>query len=124
MKLYQKIANCLSVIAALNVLHTPDDVLHNWKEDLNKLCKQLPSGSGWDCGTKLCECSTPRRLVFTGSYHHMNMDGFYDGWTDHDIIVTPSLIHDFDLRITGRDRNDVKDYLHDLFHHVLNQEVE
>ena len=84
----------------------------------------LPSGSGWDCGTKLdYEKSNPDKLVFYGSYHHMNENGMYDGWTEHTIIVTPSLAFGFDVKITGRDRNDIKDYLGEMFQHALSEPV-
>jgi len=84
----------------------------------------LPSGSGIDCGTKIdLDASTPNRLVFTFSFHHMNDVGMYDGWTEHALIVTPSLTSGIDLRITGKDRNQVKDYLYEVYHHALTQEV-
>lgn len=83
----------------------------------------MPSGSGWDNGTSLEASSTPTKLVFSGSYHHMNDGGYYDGWTDHSIIVTPRF-HGVDIRVTGWDRNQIKDYLAELFSHVLNQDVE
>jgi hypothetical protein len=69
-----------------------------------------------DRRTKLdLNMSLPDKLVFRGSYHHMNDAGYYDGWTDHDVIVRPSLFHGFTLKITGRDRNEIKDYLYDIF---------
>lgn len=84
----------------------------------------LPSGSGWDRGTTLdLVKSTGERLVFFGSYHHMNDTGLYDGWTDHEIIVTPSLQFGFNVKVTGRDRNDIKEYLAGLFLEALGQEV-
>ena len=87
----------------------------------------MPSGSGIDCGTALVLDDALRnpgaRLLFTTSFHHMNEGGMYDGWTEHMVIVTPSLWHDFDLRITGRDRNDIKEYLHEVFHAALMQKI-
>jgi hypothetical protein len=84
-----------------------------------------PSGSGIDCGTKIdMDASKPNRLVFTLEYHHMNDVGMYDGWTEHKIIVTPSLTSGYDMRITGRDRNQIKDYLHDVYSSWLAHEIE
>jgi hypothetical protein len=91
-------------------------------ERLRKLLDELPSGSGWDLGTKLGENSRPDRIVLFGEFHHM-VEGGYDGWTDHEIHVTASMTSGFDLRITGRNRNDIKDYLHDLFHEALSMPV-
>ena len=89
-----------------------------WRERIEKMLACLPSGSGWDHGTKLAK-STPERLVFYGSFHHMNDAGMYDGWTDHEIIVTPSLTYRYNIRVTGRDRNGIKEYLGDLFSDAL-----
>jgi hypothetical protein len=87
--------------------------------------RYLPSGSGWDNGTKLdYNMSNANRLVFHGSFHHMNDNGFYDGWTDHQVIVTASLTSGIDVRVTGRNRNDIKDYLAEMFQHMLTQEME
>jgi hypothetical protein len=87
---------------------------------LGELCRNcLPSGSGIDCGTTLDrDRCTESKLVFLLAYHHMNENGMYDGWTEHTVIVTPSF-NGIDIRITGRDRNQIKDYLHDVFHHTL-----
>jgi len=67
--------------------------------------------------------STPEHLVFHCSYHHMNENGYYDGWTDHIVHVTPSLIHGFRLRITGTNRNGIKDYLVDIYRTWLNETI-
>jgi hypothetical protein len=80
----------------------------------------MPSGAGWDCATKLDFAeSTPDRLVFYGAYHHMTGDGMYDGWTEHRIIVRPSLAFDFSIQVTGRNRNDIKEYLIERFGDAL-----
>lgn len=85
----------------------------------------MPSGSGIDSGTKIdWEGSTPLRLVFLTAYHHMNEGGFYDGWTEHKVIVTPSLTRSFDLKVTGRDRNRIKDYLFETFASALETEID
>jgi hypothetical protein len=85
----------------------------------------LPHGSGFDAGSTLdLEASTPERLVFNTSFHHMNETGFYDGWTEHTVVVTPSLCFDFEVRVTGRDRNDIKDYIAEVFADALRTEVE
>jgi hypothetical protein len=98
---------------------------HNHTARITELCKDMmPSGSGFDCGTKLdFDNSTGDKLVFLTSFHHMNDSGMYDGWTEHSIIVTPSLIHGFNLKITGRDRNDIKEYIAETFGIALNEET-
>jgi hypothetical protein len=98
----------------------------SWKDEIYKLVKNhMPSGSGIDSGVELdFEKSTGEKLVFNTSYHHMNEVGMYDGWTEHQVIVTASLVHGITLRITGRNRNDIKDYLHDVFHEALMKEID
>src|ERR1043166_1202296 len=68
-------------------------------ESLKELVKNfMPSGSGIDNGTKIdLERSRSERLVFTFGYHHMDESGMYNGWTHHELIVTPSLVHGFSL---------------------------
>lgn len=85
----------------------------------------LPSGSGIDCGTKIDRTkSRENRIVLTTSFHHMNEGGVYDGWTEHDVIITPDLFFNFDVRVTGRDRNDIKDYLGAVYSTALCEEID
>jgi hypothetical protein len=81
-----------------------------------------PSGSGFDAGTQVNEDRSDI-LLFTTAYHHMDEDGFYDGWTEHTVRVKPSLAWGFDLTVSGRDRNDIKDYIADVFACWLNEMV-
>jgi len=84
----------------------------------------LPSGAGIDSGTELdLDNSAPDKLILTMGYHHMNDGGYYDGWTEHSAIVTPSLGFGFKVHITGRNRNDIKDYLGDVYREALSQEI-
>lgn len=81
----------------------------------------LPSGSGWDLGTDIdLQKSTAEKLVLTGSFHHMDAHGGYDGWTDHTITVRPSFVYGVKLTISGRDRNDIKEHIYSLFEIALN----
>lgn len=84
----------------------------------------LPSGSGLDSGTQiLIEKCKPNMLVFQTSFHHMNETGYYDGWTDHIVRVTAAF-DGFDVSVSGRNRNFVKDHIADVFRHTLQQLVE
>jgi hypothetical protein len=123
MKLYQELAQL--VAARLHCIAT----LNPWSEKheahiVALVSEYLPSGSGFDSGTTLdLVLSTGNKLVFNTSYHHMNDMGYYDGWTEHTVIVKPDLQFDFVLRITGRDRNDIKDYIDEMFSYALNTEL-
>jgi len=96
-----------------------------WTKTIEEETAELPSGSGIDSAPKFdFDASTPEKLVFNFGYHHMNESGMYDGWTDHSLIVTPSLQFGFHLRITGKDRNQVKDYLYETFQYALSEDVD
>jgi len=86
----------------------------------------MPSGSGFDCGTKFdFEKSNPEKLVFNIGYHHMDENGFYDGWSELTVIVKPSLANDIDIEITGIRRKNKHDseYFYDEMHHCLTKTV-
>lgn len=84
----------------------------------------MPSGSGFDMGTKIdWQKSNADKIVFDTSFHHMNGNGYYDGWTEHQVVVTPSF-QGLNLRVTGRDRNDIKDYIIAIFDTACEREVE
>lgn len=116
-QIYSEIARTLS--AYFNCYSDPEK--QDWKdrheERILKLVEEnFPSGSGFDTGTKLdFETSYPEKLVFITAFHHMDQNGMYDGWTEHQVIVTASLVHGFLIRITGRNRNDIKDYIREMF---------
>ena len=91
---------------------------------LGELAKNLPSGSGIDDDVRLdLERSTENRLVLHVAFHHMDESGYYDGWTNHTLVVTPSLAFVLEIRITGRNRNDIKEVLHVTFYDALLAEV-
>ena len=83
----------------------------------------MPNGSGFDAGTQieLAECSE-NKLTFKTAFHHMDEQGGYDGWTEHFVKITPSF-HGFNIRVTGRDRNEIKEYIGDTFNYALNLEI-
>jgi hypothetical protein len=93
------------------------------EDALGMMADMLPSGSGFDSGTKIdLEHSHGGKLVLTTSYHHMNDNGYYCGWTEHTVTVTPSF-GGFNIRVSGRNRNDIKDYISDTFCHALGREL-
>lgn len=85
----------------------------------------LPHGSGFDNGTSFEFASSRKnRLVFHTGFHHMNDAGYYDGWTEHDVIVIPDLAMRFELRITGKDKNNIKDYIGHCFYETLSKKLD
>lgn len=124
-KLYQQIARSFDAY-----LRCIDNANSLWegrhREQIDGLVKDhLPSGSGFDSGTEFdWDKSTPQKLVFNVSFHHMNQDGYYTHWTDHSVIVTPCLLFGFRLRVTGRDHQDIKDYIAEVFANCLSEEID
>ena len=124
--LYSELA---STVDAMHTCEQKPEQYGEWarkhEETISKLVhERMPSGSGFDCGTQMdCSQSHAEKLVFTTSYHHMHESGMYDGWTDHTVTVTPSF-GGINIRISGRNRNDIKEYMHDTFYQALMGSVE
>lgn len=91
------------------------------RKRLDQLVNMLPSGCGIDCGTKLVSASASR-IVLECSFHHMNDCGYYDGWTEHRITVRPTF-DGMELTISGRNRNDIKEYLHEVYALALSENI-
>jgi hypothetical protein len=104
------------------ILNVNEEWEQKHEKRLKELEKLLPSGSGFDSGTSIVSCSDAK-LVLKTSFHHMNENGYYDGWTDHYVTVTPSFSFGLDIRVSGRNRNDIKDFILDEFYYALLQEV-
>ena len=96
---------------------------------LDRLSSLLPSGSGIDSGCTIDEeKSTGNKIVIHSAFLHMNENGFYCGWSKFDIIVTPDLFRDFNLKIVGRKAiypafSYTKEYLYDVFYNALNDNI-
>lgn len=84
-------------------------------EIIEMMEKELPSGSGIDNGCEIdLEKSNPSKIVIKTSFHHLNKAGYYDGWSNHTVVIKPGFGM-FYLNITGKDRNGIKQYLYDVF---------
>lgn len=123
MKLYQLLAQRAE--AFTNCCASGNE---EWKEKHLRSIRWLvenfmPSGSGFDHGTAFVMYKDDK-LMFTTSFHHMDSDGYYDGWTDHDVYVRPSLAYGILMSITGPDKDNVKDVIHETFSNCLNIEIE
>lgn len=95
-----------------------------WKGYIIALVRNYaPSGSGFDVGTKFdFQRSSGKKLIFYTSFHHMNYNGCYDGWTEHQITVRP----EFDgvsITVSGSNRNDIKEYISQLFYNLVETNV-
>ena len=113
MKLYEAIAQNSRLL-------TIDHFADSANERLSRIVALLPSGSGFDAGTKL-ESADDSRIVFSTSFHHMDENGFYDGWTEHKVTARASLTGGLRIHVSGRNRNNIKDYIADVFHVMLSE---
>lgn len=123
-KLYAVLASLVQARANCNRMGNEEWFVRH-SERIEQVVRDfLPSGSGIDSGCSIdLDASTEDKIVLNTSYHHMNEGGYYDGWTEHTITVRPSLAFGIRVSIGGRDRNDIKEYLHDVFHTALMQEI-
>ncbi len=120
MKVYQNIA------IAFNVAWDSEnaDNVYAAEERIRKLVKwYLPNGNGFNAGCKLLDESTPEKLVFNADFNHIGSNGVYVGWSEHKVIVKPCFALGFTIKVTGRDRNEVKSYIAETFTHLLDVNV-
>ena len=122
--MYQKLARLVGAINSCEETSNPYLTMH--EANLQHIQDEyFPSGSGFDGETSLdTDISHPERLVFNSSYHIMK-DGFYDGWVEFTVAVNPSLAQGFKLTVKGKfaKNNDLKEYIHETFSHMLDKEV-
>ena len=115
-----------STLQALNNCRKTENTewINKHEEALKKIAREyLPHGSGFDRGCQITpEISRSGRIVITTSFHHMNENGYYDGWTQHKVIVMPDY-GGCKIRITGRDRNSWKEFAYDTFYYCLEVKV-
>jgi hypothetical protein len=97
---------------------------YNHDDTLKTLCQvHLPSGSGFNIGTTFVRSSSSStKLVFNAPFHHMDENGCYDGWTEHVVTVRPTFTG-LDIKVSGKNRNDIKDYIHEVFNTALTKVI-
>ena len=112
-----KLSNLIQAIQSENI---SPEWIDKHTETIEEMCKALPHGSGIDGKCELqMELCQKDKLVFLVEFHHMDEHGGYDGWTYHNIILRPSFIHGYTMHFTGKNRNDIKTYLSDVFHQIF-----
>lgn len=99
-----------------------DDFKEVCEDRIYELEQKLPHGAGLNSGCKIdVQNSSSDKVIIHFKYHHMNENGFYCGWTQHSMVVKPKLWNDFDLKISGKNKNLIKEYLYDLFNDTLKE---
>ena len=110
MKLYQKIARVAS---------QKDDILIKWEEFV-MLQKLLPIGNGIEKECVISLKSTKKRIVIDTAYWHELLQE----WTEHQIVVTPSFEGEINIRVTGKNVDNIKEYINEVFRKALMKEYE
>lgn len=125
-KLYQILASHLNAMENCKERGNAEWLENHTDMVLELVKEHMPSGGGFDSGTILDFDASKGgdKLVFQTSFHHMSEHGYYDGWSEHIVTIKPSLQFGFDLKVSGRDRNDIKDYIAECFHSHLSLELE
>ncbi len=83
----------------------------------------LPHGSGIDSGCIINRTFKKDTVIINVPYHLMDENGYYCGWQTYRLIIKPKF-DSLSIKIQGKDKYLLKDYLYDLFDHVLNEELE
>ena len=113
MKLYQKIARVASQKYAML----------KWEEFV-MLQKLLPIGNGIEKECVISLKSTKKRIVIDTAYWHPN-DNYETGlWTDHQVVITPSFEGEINIRVTGKNVDNIKEYINEVFRKALMKEYE
>jgi len=114
MKLYQKIARVAS---------QKDAMLK--REEFVKLQELLPIGNGSDMGCVISKKkSTEKRIVIYTAYWHPKDSFETSQWTHHEIVITPSFEGEIKIRVTGKNVDNIKEYLEEVFRKALMKEYE
>lgn len=87
-----------------------------WRKRIADIMDGAPYGSGFDNGTPLGNShkQSDRRLTFVTSFHHMSEHGFYTEWTEH-LVTIEATFNGLGVKVSGRNRNDIKDYIAEVF---------
>lgn len=112
MKLYQKIARVASQKNAMLK-----------REEFVMLQKLLPIGNGIEKECVILLKSTEKRIVIDTTYRHQ-INPLEIRWTDHQIVITPSFEGEINIRVTGKNVDNIKEYLHEVFREALMKEYE
>ena len=121
-KVYEKLAE--SFTAFQSCIKFNNIWSEKWSQTIEKIQSDyLPSGSGIDSGTVFdYGLSKPDCLVLITGFHHMNKTGMYTHWTEHTIRAYPNFVSGIKMTISGRNDNDIKEYLYEVFFDALTQE--
>lgn len=95
------------------------------REELVMLQELLPIGNGINYGCVISlKKSTEKRIVIYTAYWHPNDSYETSRWTHHQIVITPSFEREINIRVTGKNVDNIKEYLQEVFREALMKEYE
>jgi hypothetical protein len=119
MKVYEKMASLLAEYNKYIGENEQKRMLRRAIEEF--VAEYMPKGGGWKDGTSIdLTESNDSEIVLRGTYYHVISYGNYGAPTEHKILIDASLSRGFKVKVTGRDKNDVKDELYERFVGALN----
>lgn len=90
------------------------------KARLSELLEPLPRSNGLDAGVVFdWNRSKPNKFIFSFNYYYRDKRGDRSGWTRHQLIITAGYFNKFYMRITGRNKNKMKESLLTLFNEIF-----
>lgn len=80
----------------------------------------LPNGSGFDDYPSIAEVSDSEVIIVI-RYHPMSEYGYYEGWIEERLRITPSISHTYKSELTDNSgaEEGVREYILDTYHEVL-----
>lgn len=125
--IYQILGRKLTILNGTRTYKYEDQIEEHIETIINS---HFPNGSGFDTGCTLdLDKSNGDRIEVKIPYHTMDEHGYYAGWIDPVLIVTPSLSYGFEIRINWKGYNGkykilLLDYFYDLFNTILEKTIE
>lgn len=114
------------------IKHADDHPIYKGSQGVHKavvkrIMSTAPSGSGFDAGTKIHKEVYGKgtrkydllALQFLAEFHHMDDIGYYCGWTKHIVTVRSALSGELHIAISGPNKRQIKDYIHDVYYSWL-----
>jgi len=128
-RIYQELARAFNAMENCRKANFDNE---NWydrhEEKIEYIIKNVfPHGSGIDGKTEMIyEKCNDNRLVFNSEYHCMDENGYYDGWINFRVVITPCLSFGYRLKIIGNFGNyrDIKDYLYEIYSYALDSDFD
>lgn len=117
-KLINRLAEVYPALENCKKTGASEDWIEKYEKIIDKILNLLPDGTGFDSGTTI-ESVAHNKIVFNTAFHHMNSNGYYTRWTYHTVTVTPSFVFPLDIKVSGSNYGNIKDYIAEVFYDCL-----